>query len=164
MVDGHDAVLLAYGPVMLNEAIVAAETLQEQNLSLKVINLPWLNRIDSDWFEENVADCETVFVLDNHSQFGGLGDQVLNTAQKSDGLRSKKYIKFALNEYPACGTPPEVLAYHQLDGKSIAASILKRCGETNIGWKAGKLEGCCIHFKHFKLPAYSKIIKFVSTM
>ena len=126
VVDGHDAVLLAYGPVMLNEAIVAAETLQEQNLSLKVINLPWLNRIDSDWFEENVADCETVFVLDNHSQFGGLGDQVLNTAQKSDGLRSKKYIKLALNEYPACGTPPEVLAYHQLDGNSIAKSILQR--------------------------------------
>ena len=126
VVDGHDAVLLAYGPVMLNEAIVAAETLQEQNLSLKVINLPWLNRIDSDWFEENVADCETVFVLDNHSQFGGLGDQVLNTAQKSGGLRSKKYIKLALNEYPACGTPPEVLAYHQLDGNSIAKSILQR--------------------------------------
>ena len=123
--DGHDAVLFAYGPVMLNEAMVAAETLHDQNLSLKVINLPWLNRIDQDWFKENVAKCETIFVLDNHSQFGGLGDQVLNTAQKFDGLRSKKFIKLALNEYPACGTPPEVLAYHKLDGKSIAASILQ---------------------------------------
>ena len=46
MVDGHDAVLFAYGPVMLNEAMVAAETLQEQNFSLKVINLPWLNHLD----------------------------------------------------------------------------------------------------------------------
>ena len=26
--DGHDAVLFAYGPVMLNEAMTAAETLQ----------------------------------------------------------------------------------------------------------------------------------------
>jgi transketolase len=125
VVEGHDAVLFAYGPVMLNEAMVAAETLHEQNFSLKVINLPWLNRIDEDWFKEIVAEFETVFVLDNHSQFGGLGDQVLNTAQKSDGLRSKRYIKLALNEYPACGTPPEVLAYHKLDGQSIAATILK---------------------------------------
>ena len=75
MVDGHDAVLLAYGPVMLNEAMVAAETLQEQNVSLKVVNMPWLNRIDDEWFARIVADFDTVFVLDNHSQYGGLGDQ-----------------------------------------------------------------------------------------
>jgi len=124
VVDGHDAVLFAYGPVMLNEAMVAAETLHEQNLSLKVINLPWLNRIDEDWFKKSIADCDTVFVLDNHSQYGGLGDQVLNTARKFDVARSKRFIKFGLDEYPACGTPPEVLAYHKLDGKSMAASIL----------------------------------------
>ena len=126
ILDGQDAVLLAYGPVMLNEAMIAAEALHGQNLSLKVVNLPWLNRINEDWFIEIVAAFETVFVLDNHSQFGGLGDQVLNTAQKLDELRSKRYLKFAINEYPACGTPPEVLAYHKLDGKSIAASIRKQ--------------------------------------
>ncbi len=125
VIEGHDAVLFAYGPVMLNEAMLAAETLQEKNISLKVINLPWLNRIDPDWFKQNVTDFETIFVLDNHSQFGGLGDQILNTAQKLDGLRSKKYIKLGLEEFPACGTPPEVLAYHKLDGKSIAATILQ---------------------------------------
>jgi transketolase len=130
VIDGQDAVLFAYGPVMLNEAMVAAETLQGQNFSLKVINFPWLNQIDENWFKENVADCETIFVLDNHSQFGGLGDQVLNTAQKLDGLRAKRYIKFAINEYPACGTPPEVLAYHKLDGKSLAAAILETVRET----------------------------------
>jgi len=125
VIDGHDAVLFAYGPVMLNEAMVAAEILHEQNLSLKVVNLPWLNRIDEDWFEKSIADCDMVFVLDNHSQYGGLGDQVLNIAQKIDAARSKRFIKFGLNEYPACGTPPEVLAYHQLDGKSMAKRILK---------------------------------------
>jgi transketolase len=129
VVEGKDAVLLAYGPVMLNEAMIAAEMLLERNLSLKVIDMPWLNRIDPDWFEENVAHCDTIFVLDNHSQCGGLGDQVLNTAQMLDGLRGKKYIKLALDEYPACGTPTEVLAYHGLDGKSIAAKILQTVQE-----------------------------------
>jgi transketolase len=123
--DGRDAVLFAYGPVMLNEALVAAETLREQNFSLKVINFPWLNQIDQDWFKASIADCEAVFILDNHSQFGALGDQVLNAAQKLDGARTHRFKKFGLTEYPACGTPPEVLAYHKLDGKSIAASILQ---------------------------------------
>lgn len=125
VVDGHDAVLLAYGPVMLNEAMVAAEILHEQNLSLKVINLPWLNRIDEDWFKSSIADCDTTFVLDNHSQYGGLGDQVLNTAQQMEATRNKRFIKFGLDEYPACGTPLEVLAHHQLDGKSMAERIQK---------------------------------------
>lgn len=125
IIDGQDAALFAYGPVMLNEAMVAAATLQAHNCSLKVINLPWLNRIDEDWFKKSIADCDTVFVLDNHSRYGGLGDMVLNTAQKIDTARRKRFIKFGLDEYPACGTPPEVLAYHKLDGDSIAASILK---------------------------------------
>jgi len=42
--EGKDAVLIAYGPVMLNEALSAAEMLAEQNFSLRVVNLPWLNR------------------------------------------------------------------------------------------------------------------------
>lgn len=125
VVDGHDAVLFAYGPVMLHEAMIAAETLHAQNVSLKVVNLPWLNRIDPDWFKAMVANCQNIFVLDNHSQFGGLGDQVLNTAQQWDGLRHKKYIKLGLKEYPACGTPSEVLAFHQLNGESIAKRIQK---------------------------------------
>ncbi len=125
IIGGRDAVLFAYGPVMLNEALVAAETLQDKNFSLKVINLPWLNQIDQDWFKMSVSNCEAVFVLDNHSQFGALGDQILNAAQKLDGARTQRFIKFGLTEYPACGTPPEVLAYHKLDGKSIAASILQ---------------------------------------
>jgi len=125
LIDGRDAVILAYGPVMLNEAMVAAETLQEKNFSLKVINMPWLNRIDVKWFENSIAGCEAVFVLDNHSQVGGLGDQVLNTAQQLRAVRAKRFIKLGLNEYPACGTPPEVLAHHKLDGRSIAAKILQ---------------------------------------
>jgi len=38
-------------------------------------------------------------------------------------------MKFAINEYPACGTPPEVLAYHKLDGKSLATAILETVRE-----------------------------------
>jgi transketolase len=123
VVNGHDAVLFAYGPVMLNEALRAAEILGQQDLSLKVINHPWLNHIDEKWFEQQIADFSTVFVLDNHSKYGGLADQALNTAQKIDSVRSKRFIKFGLDEFPACGTPPEALAYHKLDGSSIAAEI-----------------------------------------
>jgi transketolase len=122
--EGKDAVLFAYGPVMVHEALVAAEMLQTHNVALKVINLPWLNRIDAHWLDSAIADYKTVFVLDNHSQYGGLGDSLLNALMASDQLRGKKLVKFGLDDFPVCGTPREVLAYHRLDGEHLAEKIL----------------------------------------
>jgi transketolase len=123
--DGDDAVLFAYGPVMLHEALVAAETLQERGIALRVVNLPWLNRIDGPWFEQAVGRCETLFALDNHSGVGGLGDRLLNAMNESEILRGRRLLKFAIDDHPACGTPPEVLRHHGVDGRSLADRIVK---------------------------------------
>jgi len=121
--NGSDAILFAYGPVMLNEALKAAEILTEKDVSLKVVNLPWLNEVDLRWLAETIGNCETLFALDNHSPYGGLGDLLLNGLMSTDGLRNKRLVKFAVDEFPACGTPPEALAYHKLDGQSLAERI-----------------------------------------
>jgi transketolase len=126
--EGKHAVLFSYGPVMLNEALRAAEMLAEKDFSLRVVNLPWLNRIDNEWLAETIGDCEKIFSLDNHSEYGGLGDHLLNALMLSDNLDNKKLIKFAVKEHPACGTPPEALAYHGLDGKSLADRVLSAMG------------------------------------
>lgn len=122
--DGLDAVLFFYGPVMLHEALLAGELLEEKNFSLKVVNMPWLNRMDKDWFERAVGDCKAIFVLDNHFSYGGLGDYILNKIFFSENLRSRRFRKFAIEDYPACGTPQETLRYHRLDGESLAERIL----------------------------------------
>jgi transketolase len=128
--EGKDAVLFAYGPVMLNEALLASEILKDRDFSLKIVNLPWLNRVDTNWLEETLADCKTIFVLDNHSQYGGLGDSLLNATMLSNNLHGKRLIKFAIEDYPACGTPQEALSYHKLDGKSLVSRVLSAVGET----------------------------------
>ncbi len=125
---GSDAVLFAYGPVMLNEALRARDTLKASDFSLKVINLPWINRIDVSWLKEAIGESETVFALDNHSIYGALGDNLLNALMNSETLHTRRLIKFGVEGYPACGTPSEALAYHKLDGPSLAARILKAMG------------------------------------
>lgn len=121
--EGRDGVIFAYGPVMLNEVLVAHEILAKKGFSLKVVNMPWLNRVARDWLEEVVGDCPTVFVLDNHSPQGGLGDCLLNVIISSQKLRTRQFQKFAVEDYPACGTPREVLAYHRLNGEGLSARI-----------------------------------------
>ncbi|MFO7572531.1 MAG: 1-deoxy-D-xylulose-5-phosphate synthase N-terminal domain-containing protein, partial [Gaiellaceae bacterium] len=46
---GDDGILLAYGPVMLHEALTASELLSERGTGLAVVDMPWLNRFDDGW-------------------------------------------------------------------------------------------------------------------
>jgi transketolase len=121
--DGKDAVIIGYGPVMLNEALKAAELLESKGFSLKVIDMPWLNRTDAEWLEKAIGNCPSIYVLENHAPRGGLADSLLNVIITSKTLRVKTFEKFAIEGYPACGTPAETLKYHKLDGDSLAERI-----------------------------------------
>jgi transketolase len=123
LTDGNDALLFSYGPVMLHEALVAADYLTKIEFDLKVVNMPWLNKIDNNWLKKVVADQKKIFVLEDHSAVGGLGDRLLNALVESESLEGKEFTNLGLNEYPECGTPLEVLEFHKLDGKSLAQRI-----------------------------------------
>ena len=121
--DGRDAVLLAYGPVLLHEALSAAERLEEDHgMALRVLDMPWLNRFDPEWIRREVASFEHVFVLEDHSPVGAL----------ADGLRrhldGRMITAFGVEGWPACGTPDEALRHHGLDGLSLARRIAESVG------------------------------------
>lgn len=123
LTEGNDAILFSYGPVMLHEALVAADYLKKAGFNLKVVNMPWLNKINKNWLKEIVKDQTKIFVLEDHSAIGGFGDRLLNTLVEIDEIKDKSFTNFGLQDYPECGTPLEVLEYHQLDGKSLAKRI-----------------------------------------
>jgi transketolase len=123
--EGTDGVLFAYGPVMLHEALVAAGHLKERGFDLRVINLPWLNRVDAEWLVDAVSAYPAIYVLDDHSPVGGLGDCILNTLMNARALQGRPVVKFAVEGYPACGTPTEALEFHGLDGASLTLRILR---------------------------------------
>ena len=115
--DGEDAVLLAYGPVLLHEALVAAERLAGDGVDLRVVNMPWLNRVDPDWVSVEIARYRHVLVLEDHAPVGALGDAMRRV------LVGREVTVYGVEGWPACGTPEEVLGFHQLDGASLAGRI-----------------------------------------
>ena len=133
LTDGNDALLFGYGPVMLHEALLAANYLNKIGFSLKVINMPWLNKIDKNWLAGVVKDQKKVFVLEDHSAVGGLGDRILNAMNEMNLLEGKTFTNLGLKEYPECGTPWEVLDFHKLDGKSLAQRISGREDIEEVG-------------------------------
>ena len=125
LTDGQDAVIIAYGPVMLSSAVQAAQALKtEHGIAVKVINLPWLNHVDADWLAEALDNCKVVFAIDNHYLIGGQGDRIAD-AMASKGLTSTKLHRLALKKIPACGTNQEILHYHGLDSASLSQHIVK---------------------------------------
>lgn len=130
LAEGKDAILFAYGPVMLNEALVAAELLRAKDFHLKVVNMPWLNRVEVQWFKEAVGGCSAIYVLEDHAGVGGLGDMLLKTIKRESVFETLPFHIFAVEGYPACGTPAEALNFHGLDGASVTKSILDRSFKT----------------------------------
>src|SRR4029453_13836086 len=96
--EGSDALLLAYGPVMLHEALTASEHLAERGTGLVVANMPWLNRFDAEWLR-SLESYESVFVLEDHAPVGGLGDALRRA------LPGRRLTVFGVEGWPACGTP-----------------------------------------------------------
>lgn len=126
--EGKDALIFAYGPVMLHEALLAGEILAERGFGLKVVNLPWLNRVDPQWLSTVIKPYANLFVLEDHHPAGGLMDHLLAVCGDKHFLDGKQIVRFAVEGYPACGTPQQALSYHQLDGLSLSKRIMQYCG------------------------------------
>lgn len=125
---GRDAVLFAYGPVMLHEALLASEILAHQGFDLMVVNMPWLNRCDPDWLRSVSKGMHDVFVAEDHCVVGGLGDRLREALGGLEPVVAPRLHVLGLKALPECGTPAEVLAFHALDGQSLARRIQQTQG------------------------------------
>ena len=114
---GGDVLVFAYGPVMLHEALTAAELLSEHGHDVAVVDMPWLNRFDREWLDELTASSAAIVVIDDHAPIGGLGDALRRE------LPGREVTVCGVEGWPAFGTPPEALRGHGLDAASLAGRI-----------------------------------------
>ncbi len=124
LTDGKDIAIIAYGPVMLSAAVQAAQILEtEHGITSKVINLPWLNRVDSSWLANELRNIRHWFAVDNHYRIGGQGDRIAD-AMLAHNVSNSSLTRIALNAIPECGTVPEILCHHNFDSSSIVSKVL----------------------------------------
>jgi transketolase len=122
LVEGSDVTIIAYGPVLLSTAVHAAERLtREKGLSVRVVNLPWLNRVDAAWLQSMLGGCQRVFCLDNHYLTGGQADAVIRAASTIDPWL--EIVSLGVKDVPPSGTNPEVLQTMGIDADGIVAAI-----------------------------------------
>ncbi len=125
LTEGRDALLIAYGPVMLPSAWRAARKLAaDHGIGVTVVNLPWLNLVDADWLAGLAADFAHVVTIDNHYITGGQGDRVA-AALATSGLAGRVRLhQWGLTDVPPCGTNDEILRALALDPQGIADRVV----------------------------------------
>jgi transketolase len=130
---GIDAVVFGYGPWLLSNAWHAAEEMEKATgARLRIVNLPWLNRVDSAWLRDTIGAARTIITLDNHYVHGGQGE-MLGAAIAALGLEpAVRVSRVGVTSLPECGTNDEVLAHHGLDVaglvKQFRAAIEQKAG------------------------------------
>jgi len=122
--EGGDGVIFAYGPTLLPEAVRAAQILLDNHgLDVRLVNLPWLNRVDEEWLADTVRGADHVVTLDNHYIEGGQGAMIAATLAAARTDRKPPVKRIGLKEIPVSGKNPDVLRHHGLDAASLADDI-----------------------------------------
>jgi transketolase len=121
---GTDAVAFGYGPWLLSNAWHAAEQIQHATgVSIRLINLPWLNRVDAGWLQQMINGCRVVITLDNHYVHGGQGEMLAAAIAELALSPAVRVSRIGVTALPECGTNDEVLAYHHLDVPGLAGQF-----------------------------------------
>lgn len=119
---GKDIAIICYGPVMMNIAIELRNIIKD-GTKIKIINMPWLNRINITWFKRITSNINTLICLDNHLDIGGLSDRLARVIAEEN--ISLKFLPFTIKNTPKSGTNEEVLKNHGYDVISLLKMVKK---------------------------------------
>jgi transketolase len=122
--DGSDAVVFGYGPWLLANAFEAADEVERSTgASIRLVNLPWLNRVDPRWLREVIGGRRYILTLDNHYLKGGQGEMLATAIAELALEPTPRILRVGVTSLPECGTNDEVLAHHKLDVASLVKSM-----------------------------------------
>jgi transketolase len=120
--DGDDVAIVAAG-ITVHEALKAAETLAEEGVEARVVDLYSIKPLDGETLRSISSPIVTV---EDHLAEGGLGEAVLSAL--ADAEERPRVVQLAVREMPRSGKPAELLAAAGIDADAIAAAARKLVG------------------------------------
>lgn len=117
LVEGSDVTIIATG-LMVNEALMAAESLKADGISARVVNMATIKPIDRDLIIDSAKKTGVIVTAEEHNIIGGLGSAVAEVVCETlpvPVLRVGVEDKFGKS-----GPAVELLHIYGLDAKHIA--------------------------------------------
>ena len=115
-----DALTVIGAGITLHEAVKAADTLADEGIRVRVIDLYSVKPVDHEAVRAAGRDTGAIITVEDHWPEGGIGDAVL------DSLAAEQphpiVVKLAVRDMPTSGTPAELLSAAGIDAAHIAAA------------------------------------------
>jgi transketolase len=119
--DGSDLVIFATG-IMVQESLVAMETLAKENINVTLVNISTLKPIDRDIVIEQTRKHGAIVTAEDHNIIGGLGDAIGEVLL--DNQISVPFTRVAVNDHFAeTGTGPQLFEKYGLSHNHILKAV-----------------------------------------
>jgi transketolase len=125
--DGDDVTLVGAG-ITLHEALKAADTLADEDISARVIDLYSVKPIDADTLRTAAEATGGIVTVEDHWPEGGIGEAVLSVFAEDD--ERPRVVSLAVSEMPGSGKPDELIAAAGIDAEHIVAAARKLVSAT----------------------------------
>lgn len=118
LVEGSDVTLMAHG-LMVAESIRAAEILEGEGISARVVDMPTIKPLDTDAVAKAARETGAIVVGEEHLVDGGLGVKVAQAAAQTHPC----VMEFVgVTTYAESGTPDGLLQKYGMTAANMAAA------------------------------------------
>lgn len=118
--DGKDYTVIATG-VMVNEALIAAEMLEKEGVSLRVVDMHTIKPLDENIIVKAAKETRGIITAEEHSVVGGLGSAVAEiVVQKA---MAKMKLLGVEDTFGESGKPAELMQKYGLTAAHICEAV-----------------------------------------
>lgn len=118
--DGSDHTVIACG-LMVNEALTAAEELEKEGISLRVIDMHTIKPIDKDIIIKAAEETKSIITAEEHSVIGGLGSAVAEVAAANSP--AKITMVGVQDRFGQSGKPAELMKEYNITAADIVNAV-----------------------------------------
>ena len=118
--DGTDVTIIACG-LMVYYSLIAAEALEKENISARVINMHTIKPIDKDVIIKAANETNAIVTVEEHQIYGGLGSAVSEVVSQNKPVKMK--IIGMPDTFGESGKPSELLKKYGLTDTDIVKVV-----------------------------------------
>ncbi|MEU6334439.1 transketolase [Streptomyces cellulosae] len=127
---GQDRLTLVAAGVTVPEALAAADTLADEGIAVRVVDLYSVKPVDVETLRTAAEETGCLMTVEDHHPEGGLGDAVAEAF--GDGRPVPRLVRLAVRNMPGSAAPEEQLHAAGIDAASIAAAGRLLVGEAIV--------------------------------
>jgi transketolase len=115
-----DQITLIGAGITLHECLAAAEELDGNGISARVIDLYSVKPVDAETILAAAGETKAILTVEDHWAEGGIGETVAGVL--AEAAAGTPLVRLAVSERPGSGPPKDLLAAAGIDAASIVAA------------------------------------------